>query len=95
MDLDSDDMWLVKLAMEQIPKDLNVIEALKNCPVNPDTQQAMTYFADRSLPNVPGSIWQFSHNIILEHPKKGTIVLDMLKSGEIGAVEIIQNIKYI
>ena len=92
MDVNKDDRWLVKLAIEQYPERTDVIKALESCSIDPDTRQAYICFVDASLPNKPGSKWQFKENIILEHPAQGTIVLDVLKSGEIGGVEIIQNI---
>ena len=47
-------------------------------------------FVDSTSANKPGSKWQFKENIILEHPKYKTIVLDILQDDQLGGIEFIK-----
>ncbi|WP_404985699.1 hypothetical protein ACI513_00495 [Chryseobacterium sp. M5] len=47
-------------------------------------------FVDSTDANKPGSKWQFKENIILEHPKYKTIVLDILQDDQLGGIEFIK-----
>ncbi len=77
-----DPQWLVDLAMEQVPSETELHDALRNC-----TKIRGDYFVDSSRPNKPGSEWQFDRNVTLDHPELGYIVLDILKDGRVGGIE--------
>ena len=47
-------------------------------------------FVDSTDANKSGSKWQFKENIILEHPKYKTIVLDILQDDQLGGIEFIK-----
>jgi hypothetical protein len=45
------------------------------------------YFVDPADANQPGSEWQIADNVRLEHPKEGTLVLDILADRRVGGIE--------
>ncbi len=47
------------------------------------------YFVDNSNPNEPGSEWQIETHIVLDKSLYGEIVLDILTSQRVGAVEFL------
>ena len=47
-------------------------------------------FVDSTDADKLGSKWQFKENIILEHPKYKTIVLDILLDDQLGGIEFIK-----
>jgi hypothetical protein len=42
------------------------------------------------MQNKKGAEWQFDENIVLEHDKLGTIVIDFLKDKRIGGIEFVK-----
>lgn len=82
---DYDPGWLVELAREQFPDDLALHEALLKC--NKILNGA--YFVNPARPNKKGSEWQFARSITLEDPEKGEVVLDILKDGRVGSIEML------
>jgi hypothetical protein len=40
----------------------------------------------------PGSRWRFEKNVVLEHPKEGSLVLDVLQGARIGGVEFLKRL---
>ena len=49
-------------------------------------------FVDSKNANQPNSKWKFKNNIVLEHPKFKTIVLDILEDDHLGGIEFIRYI---
>jgi hypothetical protein len=82
-----DPNWLVELAIAQLPQERWLAEALSACRRARKESPAYIQFVNPSSPNMPGSEWQFETNIILEHPKEGELVLDILKGRRVGGVE--------
>ena len=81
--------WLVKLAEKQLPKEKWLHEALKQCTEYSIESELYNYFVPSENPNKPGSKWQFDKCISLEDPKEGSLVLDILKSGQVGGIEFL------
>jgi hypothetical protein len=81
-----DPSWLVELAKAQFPNDSWLHEALIACthaePI-PDDPDEGVYFIDR----MEGEFWQ---NVILVHPEKGRIILDILKDKRVGAMSMVE-----
>jgi hypothetical protein len=84
-----DPSWLVQVAREQQPP---LVPALLNCTRARAESEAYVHFVAPEAPNLPGSEWQFAHNIVLHHPEHGTVVLDVLKDGRIGGVEFVDRL---
>jgi uncharacterized protein YuzE len=85
--------WIITLIKEQEPKRTDLIEQLQNSERKEWIRQAYIRFVSGEKPNLPGSEWQFEENIVLEHDTEGTIVLDILKGGQIGGIEFVKYIK--
>ena len=81
--------WLVELARTSHPEETRLPDALARCTSCRWRSRAYVRFVDASNPNRPGSEWQFEENIILEHPREGTLVLDILRGGRVGGVEFL------
>lgn len=73
-----------------LPKESNLINNLE--PIEPGKWESKAYykFVDSTNTNQPGSKWQFKENIVLEHPKFKTIVLDILENDQLGGIEFIK-----
>lgn len=81
--------WLVTLAREQQPEHQWLADSLLRCRRAKKESDYYLYFVDGSAPNRKGSAWQFSHNITLEHPLHGEIVVDILKGNKVGGIEFL------
>jgi len=84
--------WLVDLARSQFPDRPWLAEALAHCTVCRWESPAYVHFVDPERSNKPGSAWQFRENILLEHPTKGTLILDVLQGDRIGGVEFLSRL---
>lgn len=84
-----DPSWLVALAREQHPDDVQLAKALSNC-TRAICAESYVAFVSNSRQNLPGSEWQFGRNVILEGPDEEEIVIDVLKDGRIGGLEFWQ-----
>jgi len=81
-----DPSWIIKLAELQINDHPELIAALRNCTTVVGFCSCGCgdpYFID---PNSKG--WDFSENIVLEREDGVDIVLDVMKNGYIGQIEI-------
>lgn len=78
---------LIRILEKEEPKNENLINSLRNCSGGKWRNKAYYQFVNSENPNQIGSEWQFSDNIIIEHPEKGTIILDLLKDNKIGGIE--------
>ena len=83
-----DPAWIVRAAKEQRPNDEGLHAALERCTIALSIEPFYIGFVDARRPNRPGSHWQFARNIHLESTEQGDVVLDILKSGEVGGVEL-------
>jgi len=70
------------------------VESLKKLVITEFPRQAYTYFVSGERPNQSGSEWQFKENLVLEHKGDGTIVMDILKDGRIGGIEMVKYIRH-
>lgn len=87
-----DPAWLVELARTQRPDLPWLADALAQCTRAADEGRAYLYFADPAGANAPGSDWQFEQNVMLEHRKEGTLVIDVLAGERIGGVEFLSRL---
>lgn len=87
-----DPAWLVRLAVEQLPREPQISGALRQCRRRRKRSIAYWYFVDSTRPNQPGSEWQFARNIELDGGELGPLILDVLKDGRIGGVEFLNQI---
>jgi hypothetical protein len=84
--------WLVALARESRPDEPWLAEALAKCTRAAEESRAYVYFVDPAHPSEPGSEWQFEENILLEHPREGDLVLDILRGRRVGGVEFLKRL---
>lgn len=78
---------IIELAKQQKPLRPDVIKALTECKGGRWRGNTYFQFVDSMNANQNGADWQFEENIIIEHPKKGTIIIDFLKDKKIGGLE--------
>ena len=78
---------LIKILEKEEPKNEKLINSLQNCNGGKWKNKAYFQFVNSENPNKVGSEWQFLDNIIFEHEKFGTIILDLLKDNRIGGLE--------
>ena len=78
---------LVKL--QKLPNQQDLVIALTNCNDGQWKNKAYYQFVSSINANQVGSEWQFEISIRLEHQKKGTIIIDILKCGRIGGIEFL------
>lgn len=83
-----DPSWIIALAQEQLPDETWLPAALARCTAAHRPTMAYVRFVSGANPNQPGSEWQFERNLILEHPEHGEVVLDVLRDGRIGGIEM-------
>ncbi len=81
------------MVKEQEPDRVDINDALANCKDGNWESRAYVFFVSPKNANQPGSDWQFKENIVLEHEKVRTIVIDYLKSGKIGGIEFVKYIR--
>jgi hypothetical protein len=65
------------------------LEDLKRYSNKTWSKRAYIPLLSSDRPNKPSSEWQFEENIVLEHSEEGTIVLDVLKGGRVGGIEMV------
>jgi hypothetical protein len=87
-----DPAWLVTLARESRPDEPWLAEALSKCTRAARESPAYIYFVDPAPLDQPGSQWRFEKNVVLEHPKEGSLVLDVLQGARIGGVEFLKRL---
>jgi len=85
--------WLVKIALEQIPIETEVINSIRKCRKGFWESRAYVYFVNPENANEPNAEWQFGQNLILKDKKKGEIVLDILKDNRLGGIEFKKYVK--
>ncbi|UTX49730.1 hypothetical protein [Chryseobacterium sp. MA9] len=90
MKSDIDIQNVIEFIIYNLPEDSVLKCNLEN--IDPGKWQSKAYyrFVDSTHANKTGSKWIFKENIILEHPKLGTIVLDILEKDQLGGIEFIK-----
>jgi hypothetical protein len=78
---------IIELVRKQEPMRHDVIKALTECRNGRWLGNAYFQFVDSTNANQIGAEWQFEENIVIEHPEKGTIIIDYLKDNKIGGIE--------
>lgn len=81
--------WLAKLAEKQLPEEKWLPGAIRKCLKYSIESKAYYHFVSSNNANKPGAVWQFEKNIMLRDPKKGNIVLDILKGNIVGGIEFL------
>lgn len=76
--------------LQNLPNQEDLIIALTNCNDGRWKNKAYYQFVSSINANQVGSEWQFETSIRLEHPTKGTIIIDVLKCGRIGGIEFLE-----
>ena len=85
---DNDPGWLVELARASDSRP-ELVEALNKCTRAFVRSADYVYFVDNALANRPGAEWQFDRNEGIEGPNDQLVILDLLKDGRVGGVELI------
>ena len=78
---------IIELVEQQEPLRPDLIKALNECKGGRWRGNAYFQFVDSTNANQNGAEWQFGENIVIEHPEKGTIIIDFLKDKKIGGLE--------
>jgi hypothetical protein len=84
-----DPRWLITLANQQCPEEPWLAPALARCLWAQGVGSPYIRFVSSVRPNAPGSAWQFERNIVMEHPRIGEIVVDVLKTQRVGGIELL------
>ncbi|MFS4472587.1 hypothetical protein [Chryseobacterium sp. T20] len=78
---------VIEFIIYNLPEDSILKCNLENISPGKWHSKAYYQFVDSTHANTPGSKWIFKENIILEHPKLGTLVLDILEKDQLGGIE--------
>ena len=81
---------IIELVEKQEPDRQDIIVALTNTVGGHWESKAYYKFVNSKNANKKGAEWQFDENIVLEHDKLGTIILDYLKDKRIGGIEFLE-----
>lgn len=87
-----DPSWLVAHARRQFPDEPALAEALAACTSARGVGSHTIHFVDDARPNQPGSAWQFDRNVTIEGTEYGDVIVDVLKDGRIGAIELLDQL---
>ncbi|HYW10931.1 MAG TPA: hypothetical protein VE871_03215 [Longimicrobium sp.] len=87
-----DPAWLVDWVRAHRPDLPWLPDALWRCTRAAEDGRAYLRFVDAAAPDEPGSDWQFAENVTLEHPKEGTLVLDVLTGRRVGGIEFLRRL---
>jgi hypothetical protein len=83
---------LVECARTSRPDLPWLADALARCTRAAQDGRAYLYFVDPADANQPGAEWQIAENVMLEHPKEGTLVLDVLSGRRVGGIEFLRRL---
>lgn len=83
---------IIDFIKSNLSKEYKLIANLETIESGEWESKAYYRFVDSKNANQPGSKWKFKNNIILEHPKFKTIVLDILEDDHLGGIEFIRYI---
>ena len=84
-----DPTWLVEWVRKNVPGEPWLADALARCTRGAWGGRAYLYFVDPTDANQPGAEWQIADSVTLDHPKEGTLVLDVLSDRRIGGIEFL------
>jgi hypothetical protein len=87
-----DPAWLVDWVRATGPEPAWLADALARCTRAAESGRAYLYFVDPADANQPGADWQIADNVTLEHPKEGTLVLDILTGQRVGGIEFLRRL---
>ena len=85
-----DPAWLVEWARANRPDLPWLAYALARCTRAAQGGRAYLYFVDPGDANQPGAEWQWEQNLAVDHPREGTLVLDILTGRRVGGMEIMR-----
>ncbi|ANF52369.1 hypothetical protein A0O34_18425 [Chryseobacterium glaciei] len=78
---------LIKL---NIPEKSSLKDTLENAKNGNWESKAYYRYVDSKNANKTDAEWQFKENIVFNHPKLGTIVLDILQDERLGGIEFVK-----
>ncbi|HEX6369468.1 MAG TPA: hypothetical protein VF006_11090 [Longimicrobium sp.] len=84
-----DPAWLVEWARANRCDPPWLPDALARCTRALDGGPAYVYFVDPSDANKPGAEWQRESSLMLHHPARGTLVVDVLTDRRVGGIEFL------
>jgi hypothetical protein len=87
-----DPTWLVDWVRAHRPELAWLADALARCTRAAWDGRAYLYFVDSADANQPDAEWQFVESVMLEHPKEGTLVLDILENRRVGGIEFLRRL---
>ena len=87
-----DPSWLVAWLRANRPELTALADALARCTRAAEGGRAYLYFVDPAAANQPGAGWQMGESVTLEHPREGTLVLDVLADGRVGGIEFLRRL---
>ncbi|HEY0020967.1 MAG TPA: hypothetical protein VGC13_31990 [Longimicrobium sp.] len=87
-----DPAWLAEWVRTSRPDLPWLPDALACCTRAAEDGRAYLCFVDPADANQPGAEWQIAENVMLEHPREGTLVLDVLEGRRIGGIEFLRRL---
>lgn len=78
---------IIRLLKEQEPDIPELVEAMQNAGEGWWGEDGTYYFVSPTRANKCFSPWQYKESIDLIHPEYGLILVDVLKSGKVGAID--------
>ncbi|HEX2079250.1 MAG TPA: hypothetical protein VHG08_16105 [Longimicrobium sp.] len=87
-----DPEWLAEWVRANRPDLPWLADALARCTRAAQGGHAYVYFVDPADANQPGAEWQLEENVMLDHPKEGTLALDVLTGRRIGGIEFLSRL---
>jgi len=85
---DYDPSWLVRLAQDATCHP-DLAGALSKCTRAFVSSADYIYFVDGAGANKPGAEWQIDRTETIQGPDDQVVILDLLKDGRVGGVELI------
>ena len=84
-----DPSWLADWVRAHRPELAWLADALARCTRAARGGRAYLYFVDPADANQSGAEWQLERSLKLDHPKEGTLVLDILAGHRVGGIEFL------
>jgi hypothetical protein len=84
-----DPAWLVALARAQHPDEPWLADALSRCTQARGAGTVYVRFVSHRHANQPGAPWQYDRSIELADPEAGVVLVDVLRNGRIGGIEML------
>lgn len=81
---------VIDLIKINIPEKSSLKDTLENAKNGNWESKAYYRFVDSKNANKPDAEWQFKENIVFDHPKLGTIILDILQDERLGGIEFVK-----